>query len=975
VRNATDAAKVAFANPGSPVGEDSAAVLKSAIQEAEQLGILRPKELDAVKHVHNNHIQFLAEREAATIASRDIERFEAAVENQDLCTLRSFFELGGRPHGVSDDQMEAAKKVLEVEMRKLRARDKLEQSVGHRDPEAFRKALIEGDAAGIGTEDLLQMNTLLKTAKRAFEAPPDVDDWLGPEGIRQRRDDLRYAIAKARDAAGDPALTDQALQELEAALSFATSTDLGSPNDVAAARCLHGHMTRTEHKKAAEAAKRTGDIAKLRSLVRGYGGEGAPGLDDDELAAASAHLAQIEARSEARSALAEAALSNEYLSIIEALSAAEQAGLDAQETDAAQSALPTAKPKFDSEWKSLARTGDIDQLKVGTEKIRKTSTRVSGDWQHVVADPLREVEARLKLLNEVKQALLEASLGTDAGKLRVAVEAAKTAGLDDDCVRAAELQHALLCSTQWDDAAELKKALAMATKMGLISEQAIDWDASEGREMPKDGQKALTSHDTFAIFANKFMLTWRLAPGTTLQNLLRTLQMPGEREAHKGLIYRVWEHLRGGIGSQFEHQGFLLFVAVLYSQEAKNIDKVMGWPSGAGSHNLPVPYKLMNVAARLVGGEQEANNYDPRSPEAAVAPFASWVKVLACLSGASVLLRDASIQSSVAAGIRNLEQRVGKSKVDDALQSFSVGLSAWPDLLLGGTSVGPPCLFCGLDFSWDQNSNVMQTWAVKRKGDSVFFCGLRSMSLDPKVAAGFLKEDPTGSKSMLLVLEGLERGLPLWHCSQFPAEMEIVVPCLTRCTLVCDPMPQTSFADKRFLYVRARFVEFGFDDAFISEVQADLLSDDRELHQLQLLANATKKAEGDLPAMQMREAERERQNCLNGLLSDDPSVREASMRKARGYLRQALDSGLEIPHAFDTLVSELIKLAIAPPCGAPWLTYYGGEADGGLCECSNCDWKCQRSVRCSRDGYRCGNGGHYVCWDCILRDETDIKLG
>merc|ERR1712107_859032 len=147
---------------------------------------------------------------------------------------------------------------------------------------------------------------------------------------------------------------------------------------------------------------------------------------------------------------------------------------------------------------------------------------------------------------------------------------------------------------------------------------------------------------------------------------------------------------------------------------------------------------------------------------------------------------------------------------------------------MGGASISTaasPCLFFGLNLSWDTERRVVNMYSGLKANEQLFFCGLRSMSLHPSVAMQFMKQDDT-ENNVLMVVEGLRMALPLWHCSQYKDELEALMPCLTRCVLQCDPMPQTNFSGYTFLYLRLRYDGSGLDEPFLEQVRKDLRQDD-----------------------------------------------------------------------------------------------------------------------------------------------------
>ena len=58
------------------------------------------------------------------------------------------------------------------------------------------------------------------------------------------------------------------------------------------------------------------------------------------------------------------------------------------------------------------------------------------------------------------------------------------------------------------------------------------------------------------------------------------------------------------------------------------------------------------------------------------------------------------------------------------------------------------------------------------------------------MTSGWQFLDDSTHQNVLLCMEGATHALPLWHCSEYPSEMETLVACLSKCTLVHDPVEQ-----------------------------------------------------------------------------------------------------------------------------------------------------------------------------------------
>lgn len=347
----------------------------------------------------------------------------------------------------------------------------------------------------------------------------------------------------------------------------------------------------------------------------------------------------------------------------------------------------------------------------------------------------------------------------------------------------------------------------------------------------------LSDHE-FDKFCREFQATWEAVPVDVLHSLTQAVRTPTGDPAE----CLVFLHALGAASEQgasdFGPKGFLRLLSTLYSLEGADIDTLAGFPPSKHGHvHNPAAYQIMNVAARLVAGEQRRNNDWPEDAVTAQEPFRVWVKALAYLTASSRDMRqwrgqvDAATPELAEHFIASLVARGAQpERIREGFQCMMHGLAGCPQLagLSDMPSPGPaPCLFCGLSLGWDKERHTWNMWKDMKAGENMYFCGLRSMTPCVSVALGFL--DPATHQNVLICLEGAERALPLWFVSAYPDEMEALVPCLTKCELVCDPVDAlkacfgvfAKFARFGFILVRMRYTGLGMDDSFQRRVLAE----------------------------------------------------------------------------------------------------------------------------------------------------------
>merc|ERR1719181_1079668 len=87
--------------------------------------------------------------------------------------------------------------------------------------------------------------------------------------------------------------------------------------------------------------------------------------------------------------------------------------------------------------------------------------------------------------------------------------------------------------------------------------------------------------------------------------------------------------------------------------------------------------------------------------------------------------------------------------------------------------------------------------------------------------------DYDGKHNILVIVEGVRSALPLWTSSLLPWEFEALVPCLTNCIVVCDPVPQGRLKNSPvgFTMGRRKFQEVALDSTFLKQVSSESTRD------------------------------------------------------------------------------------------------------------------------------------------------------
>lgn len=496
-------------------------------------------------------------------------------------------------------------------------------------------------------------------------------------------------------------------------------------------------------------------------------------------------------------------------------------------------------------------------------------------------DEARETKSKLVELQQccAATAALEAAvLGSDIKALFRTIGVAAACDVPISSVRRARDKLAELCIStrsvvQLVDESGLADAEAWpaAATAAATATAPWPWWQSSLRRQPaqrgngKEGPELQLpiSEAQYGQFAAMFKQEWRIKQGTLLHTFTEAFQFPtADGDARQKTLQAAWDQAGSMVSKDFAPTGVLLLATMFYKLDARSLDEVLGFKDGAGSHNSVAPQKAMNAVARLMSGEQASNHFEPRSASEAHDYFQTWVKFLAALTAAAEDL----CSDDVVEGLRALERPTLKGgvlptgrrrRVEEAYNTLRMGLSAWPGLVPQGSPKAipdAPCLFFSLNLEGDQARKALDAYSNLKAGSSFFFASMRSASLHPGVAlrgcraatskstsASSSSEYSSGKRTqtaelaqtvvgsgfqVLVAVEGLKKAVPLWHCSPNADELEALIPCLTRCVLQCDPVPNFRYAGFTFLYVRLRYEGSDLDEVFLETVRSDLRHDD-----------------------------------------------------------------------------------------------------------------------------------------------------
>eukprot|EP00931_Biecheleriopsis_adriatica_P060004 TRINITY_DN36000_c0_g2_i1.p1 TRINITY_DN36000_c0_g2~~TRINITY_DN36000_c0_g2_i1.p1 ORF type:complete len:851 (+),score=159.92 TRINITY_DN36000_c0_g2_i1:105-2555(+) len=388
---------------------------------------------------------------------------------------------------------------------------------------------------------------------------------------------------------------------------------------------------------------------------------------------------------------------------------------------------------------------------------------------------------------------------------------------------------------------------------------------------------------------------WKENKDSALDTLTRylTFSQCGENLNERlAELHRIWEE----VCSKVPAEGSKSFKSILlhskiYSMEGGDVDALVG--AVPGSHH-PAPYRVMNAAARLLSQAQTSNNQFPKNVDEAQDALNMWIKIIMTLSSAAVPLDSETVRASLH-DLRHL------SNTEQALASLcgDVSVPEWMQTEEFKTLQGP-CLFCGLNVP----ESTFETYRSKKQKDLICFCDLRSATLCSAVAKSFLNSGSNAFR-MLVVFEGVEKGLPVWLTSEYPQEFEIVIASCSKFTVASDPR----FILGGVLLLHLRYIGCGLDEPFLDLVRGHEVLDDYVLRRMSWLKK--EKADNEAAHLAARDALRgEWQGEQERLRSQDATIErlDKEVAELKEELKQKLSPRMIPAPPEDKEVGELEKV-------------------------------------------------------------------